>query len=541
MFVYARTEAVHLSHSIVPRTGPAPDLKTEFQMSRLNTVSRPQAWTRSAAAACAIAAAVSLNLLAPVPHAHAQLASGANRAPFSFADVVDRVKGTVVSIHVVGGGSPKVAQAPAAPNPKGPRGRGPENFGGIPGLPEDHPLNEFFKNLPRGGGGFNMPTLAQGSGFVISEDGYVVTNNHVIDGASKIQLSFDDQSPKLDAELVGTDQRTDVALLKIKTPGRKLPFVKFAPKDPRVGDWVIAVGNPFGFGGTVTAGIVSALARDVGSGPYDYLQIDAAVNRGNSGGPTFNLDGDVIGVNTAIYSPSGGSVGIAFAVPARTVSEVIEQLRSSGSVSRGWLGVKIQNVDEDTAASLGLGETRGALVNDVTADGPAARAGLKNGDTILTVNGDKIADSRDLARRVAALAPNANANVVVLRGGKEQTITVKLGDFKDANGPVSTPAKAEAAKPSATTDLDALGLKLSVAKGGRDGVTIAEVDPNSDAAIKGLRAGDVIIEISGQPAASVDDISKGLAEANKLGRRALLMRVKSGDQTRFVAVQLKKG
>ncbi len=516
--------------------------------SRLTASSMPKA--KSTVAVMALAAVMGFSgSFVGLPPARAQLApspSIVSPAPFSFADVVDRVKGSVVSIHVVGGGSPKVAQLPA-PNPRsGPRGRQAEPFSGIPGLPEDHPLNEFFKNLPRGGGeggggGNAMPTLAQGSGFVISEDGYVVTNNHVIDNATKIQLSFDDQTAKVDAELVGTDQRTDIALLKIKNPTRKFPFVKLAPKDPRVGDWVVAVGNPFGFGGTVTAGIVSSLARDVGSGPYDYLQIDAAVNRGNSGGPTFNLNGEVIGVNTAIYSPSGGSVGIAFAVPAKTVTEVVNQLRTSGSVSRGWLGVKIQNVDEDTAASLGLGETRGALVNEVTADGPAARAGLKNGDTILSVNGGKIADSRDLARRVAALAPNDTADVVVLRGGKEQQVAVKLGDFKDANGQAVTPAKVEPTKPTATTDLDALGLKLSSAKAGRDGVQIADVDTGSDAALKGLRAGDIIMEVSSQPVTSAEDISKGLAEATKLGRRALLLRVKSGDQTRFVAVQLKKG
>ncbi len=510
------------------------------------SLSRATARTRPATAAMAVAAAMGFSALSALPAAHAQLAPNAipGRAPVTFADIVDRVKGSVVSVHVVGGGGAKVAQAP---NPKAtpPRGRGAPDqpFGGIPGLPDDHPLNEFFKNLPRGGGGGgNAPALAQGSGFVISDDGYVVTNNHVIENATKIQLSFDDASAKVDAELVGTDQRTDIALLKIKGANRKFAFVKLAPKDPRVGDWVVAVGNPFGFGGTVTAGIVSALARDVGSGPYDYLQIDAAVNRGNSGGPTFNLDGEVIGVNTAIYSPSGGSVGIAFAVPAKTVTEVVNQLKTSGSVSRGWLGVKIQNVDEDTAASLGLGETRGALINEVTPDGPAARSGLKNGDTILTVNGDKIADSRDLARKIAALAPNVTADVVVLRGGKEQQVPVKLGDFKDANGPASTPAKADVTpKPAATTDLEALGLKLSAGKTARDGVSIVEVDSSSDAALKGLRAGDIIIEVSSLPVASVDDVSKGLAEASKLGRRALLLRVRSGDQTRFVAVQLKKG
>ena len=506
-------------------------------LSRSTSVSR----ARPAVAALAIAAALGFGTLAPLAPAHAQLATSGAQLPGSFADVVDRVKGSVVSIYVVGGGG-EVAKSQSPQ-----RGRPQQPFNGIPGLPDDHPLNEFFKNLPKefggGGNGGSGPTQAQGSGFVISEDGYVVTNNHVIDNATKIQLAFDNAATKVDAELVGTDPRSDIALLKIKTPTGKMPFVKLAAKDPRVGDWVIAIGNPFGFGGTVTAGIVSSLARDLpgSAGPYDYLQIDAAVNHGNSGGPTFNLNGEVIGVNTAIWSPSGGSVGIAFAVPAKTVNEVINQLRSSGSVSRGWLGVKIQNVDEDTAASLGLGDARGALVNEVTQGGPAAKAGLQNGDTILTVNGAKVADSRDLARKIAAFPPNATTDVAVLRAGKEQTIAVKLGDFKDANGPVATPAKAEAPKPATTTDVDALGLKLGLVKGDRGGVSIVDVDAQSDAALKGLRAGDVILEVSGQPVTAVEDVSKGLAEATKLGRRALLLRVRNGEQMRFVAVQIKKG
>ena len=299
--------------------------------------------------------------------AHAQLKpsdSGVQtpygRAPLTFADIVDKVKGAVVSISVTNGDK---AEA------KGPGGR---RFGGLPDLPDDHPLKDFFKNLPKE---FqqpqkpNRPQLAQGSGFVISADGYVVTNNHVVDGASKIEVSFDDQE-KLEADLVGTDARTDLALVKIKS-NKSFQHVKFTERPARVGDWVIAVGNPFGLGGTVTAGIVSALTRDIGSGPYDFLQVDAAVNRGNSGGPTFNLDGEVIGVNTAIFSPSGGNVGIAFAVPAKTALAVIEQLKNQGKVSRGWLGVKIQNVDDDTAASLGLDKAHGALVSEITPGGPA--------------------------------------------------------------------------------------------------------------------------------------------------------------------------
>ena len=325
----------------------------------------------------ALAGVVGLGMPHPAVHAQrsdATVQTPMGRAPLSFADIVERVKPAVVSIHVTNGGA-KTAQGPQGP--KGGTPKSPRDF--LPDLPDDHPLNEFFKNLPKEWRGqpspSPRPSLAQGSGFVISTDGYVVTNNHVIDSASKIQVSFDKDN-KYEAELIGTDQRTDIALLKIKDTSRPFTFVKFSDKTPRIGDWVLAIGNPFGLGGSVTAGIVSAQGRDIGSGPYDYMQIDAAVNRGNSGGPTFNLEGEVVGVNTAIYSPSGGNVGIAFAIPSKTASEVVEQLKSGGSVNRGWLGVKIQNVDEDTAASLGLNEPKGALVSDVTAGGPAAAAGL---------------------------------------------------------------------------------------------------------------------------------------------------------------------
>jgi serine protease Do len=484
--------------------------------------------------------------------AYAQFAPGApgapgSRAPASFADIVERVKPSVVSIYVTGG-TPKTAQNQPAPGQKGPQQGAPRQGPRLPdSIPEEY--RKFFEDfLGRGNPGGTpspMPSLAQGSGFVISEDGYVVTNNHVVENGSKIQVTFDSQE-KLDAELIGADQRTDIALLKIKG-NRKFPFVKFAGKDPRVGDWVLAVGNPFGFGGTVTAGIVSALSRDVGGALNDFLQIDAAVNRGNSGGPTFNLDGEVVGVNTAIYSPSGGNVGIAFAVPSKTVTEVVAQLRNSGSVSRGWLGVKIQNVDEDTAQALGMKEAKGAVINEVTANGPAAASGLKNGDTILTVNGEKIADSRDLARKIAGFAPNATVDVRVLRGGKEQAVPVKLGDFKDASGPQPAVAKVEPGKPApaVTTELAALGLQLAIpgstqAKGVREGVVIAEVTSGSDASTKGLRAGDVILEVSSQPVAAPADVVKAVEDADKLGRKAVLLRVKSGDAARFVAIQLKK-
>lgn len=457
------------------------------------------------------------------------------RAPLTFADIVERVKPAVVSISVTNGES-KLARRER----RGGRGM-PGLPPGFPDLPDDHPLNEFFKNLPKDfqGPQTPRPSAAQGSGFVISADGYVVTNNHVVEGAGKIEVSFDDQE-KLEAELVGTDARTDLALIKIKT-NKSFPFVKFADKPARVGDWVIAVGNPFGLGGTVTAGIVSALTRDIGSGPYDFLQIDAAVNRGNSGGPTFNLDGEVIGVNTAIFSPSGGNVGIAFAVPAKTAAEVIAQLKKSGTVSRGWLGVKIQNIDEDTAASLGLPQARGALVSDVTANGPAAGAGLKARDAILAVNGERIEDSRDLARKIAGFAPDSTVDVKIWRNSAEQTVKVKLGTFPSSSEEI---AKLEEGKPaSSDSEIESLGLTLAPAGTGgtKEGVAISEVDQGSDAAQKGLKPGDVILEVQGEPVKSAGDVEEGVKKAKGLGRKAVLLHVRSGDQKRFVAVQLKAG
>ncbi len=493
----------------------------------------PLAVRGAAAVTLALGAGLlAFGVLAPTTPALAQLKADSpsvmtpmGRAPLSFADIVERVKPSVVSISVTGGANR------AARNPKGGGPTPP-----MPDLPDDHPLNEFFKNMPKGTPA-PRPAQAQGSGFVISADGYVVTNNHVIDGAAKIQVTFDDQE-KLDADLVGTDARTDLALLKIKS-SRTFKFIKFATNPGRVGDWVVAVGNPFGLGGTVTAGILSANARDIGSGPYDYIQIDAAVNRGNSGGPTFNLDGDVIGVNTAIYSPSGGNVGIAFAVPAKTAMAVVEQLKSAGSVSRGWLGVKIQNIDEDTAGSIGLKEAKGALVNEVTPNGPAASAGLKIQDAILQVNGTKISDSRDLARKIAEFAPNTTVDVRIWRANAEQTVKVKLGLFPKAPEEV---AKLEQPKAGAgTKPLDQLGLKLSTARvAGQDGVAIAEVDANSDAALKGLKTGDRILTVAGQAVGTPEEVIDYVKKAIDTNLPSVLLSLKSGDQSRLVAVKLKK-
>ena len=453
------------------------------------------------------------------------------RAPLTFADIVEKVSPAVVSIHVTNGGGkhrfPRLSR----------RHRGGPDV--IPGLPKDHPLRKFFKRFGERGRGMPKPgpSLAQGSGFIISPDGYVVTNNHVVAKASRIEVSFRERE-KYVAKLIGRDPRTDVALLKIDAK-RPLPYVRFATRPVRVGDWVLAIGNPFGLGGTVTAGIVSARGRNIGSGPYDYIQIDAAVNRGNSGGPAFNLQGEVVGVNTAIYSPSGGNVGIAFAVPADIVRKVVADLRDKGKVSRGWLGVHIQDVTEDIAASLGMAKTHGALVTKVTKGGPAAHDGVHVGDAIIAVNGDEVRDSRDLARKIASYAPGTTVRVGVVRDGARKTISVRLGTFPAPE----RLAALEQGKP-ASTEVEDLGLTLAPASeaggDGKEGVVITEVDPTSEAAIKGLRPGDVILEVSSEPVSTPEDVARGVRKARERGRKAVLMRVRSGGQQRFIALPLKK-
>lgn len=329
----------------------------------------------------------------------------------SFADIVEKVKPAVVSVRVK-------TQTVA-------------NEGGrdLEDLPPQ--LRRFFREFggeegTRPGRPQPRPGMSQGSGFFVSQDGYVVTNNHVVQNAVEVQLVTDD-GKTLEAKVIGTDPRTDLALLKVQDGG-SFPFVQLDPGKARIGDWVLAVGNPFGLGGTVTAGIVSAQGRDIGSGPYDdFIQIDAAVNRGNSGGPTFNLKGEVVGVNTAIFSPSGGNVGIAFAIPAATVNQVVEALKKDGSVARGFIGVQIQPVTGEIAEAIGMKNAHGALVAEAQSDGPAAKAGIRRGDTITAVNGEQVKDARDLSRKIATFAPGAKTTLTILRNGHERELSFEVG------------------------------------------------------------------------------------------------------------------
>jgi serine protease Do len=379
-------------------------------------------WLGAAAVAALIAGgAVEQGFVTPTP-AKAELRSLSQPIAMpSFADVIERVKPAVVSVRV------KVQQV-ADPDDDG------QQFS-MPDLPPGHPLERFFRQFrdnergergPRGmrPGPRGSVRQSQGSGFFISGDGYIVTNNHVVDNGSEVQVVMDD-GKTLDAKVIGTDEKTDLALLKVE--GSDFPYVKIASQKARVGDWVLAVGNPFGLGGTVTAGIVSAQHRDIGQGPYDdFIQIDAPVNRGNSGGPTFNLAGEVVGVNTAIFSPSGGNVGIAFAIPASTVDQVVTALKTNGSVTRGYIGIQMQPVTKEIAEAIGLKEPKGALVAEALPNAPAAKAGIRTGDTIVAVDGEPIKEAKDLSRKIANVAPGKTVNVTVYREGKERQVSLEV-------------------------------------------------------------------------------------------------------------------
>ncbi len=469
----------------------------------------------------------------------------------SFANVVDAVSPAVVSVRVEDRikpvanddgnsfsfdfGGRDLDNVPDALKPffrqfgeQGPNG--PDGHRGPPGK----------RFGPHDGKGRLRP-VAQGSGFFISEDGYIVTNNHVVsDGAAFVAVMND--GTELDAKLIGKDPRTDLAVLKVDGKGKKFTYVNWADdNNVRVGDWVVAVGNPFGLGGTVTAGIVSARGRDIGSGPYDdYLQVDAAVNRGNSGGPSFNLNGEVVGINTAIFSQSGGNVGIAFAIPASTAKDVVADLIKDGQVSRGYLGVQIQPVTKDIADSLGLSEASGALVVSAQAGTPGEKAGMKAGDVVTAVNGETVKDARDLSRRIGAMTPGKKVELSVWRSGKAQSLTVELGTLpaeqKDASADDGDQAP-EAQAPASEKALADLGLSVGPADDGK-GLQITGIDPNSDAADKGIKEGEKITSVNNQDVSSADDVVKVLNQAKKDGRTRALFQIQSKEGSRFVALPI---
>ncbi|MEM7068265.1 MAG: Do family serine endopeptidase [Pseudomonadota bacterium] len=437
-------------------------------------------------------------------------------AVFSFADVVDAVSPAVVSVRV------EASIEPASNDENFDfRGQGREFF------------EEFFRNFPRGERPHRTPRKfgkSQGSGFFVSEDGYVVTNNHVIDNGSKFTVVTSDGS-EYDATLVGTDPRTDLAVLKVEAD-TEFTYVDFGDKRPRIGEWVVAVGNPFGLGGTVTAGIVSAHGREIGASRYeDFIQIDAAVNKGNSGGPAFNLNGEVIGVNTAIFSPSGGNVGIAFAIPAALADEVVSELIEEGSVTRGWLGVQIQPVTGEIAESLGLEIDKGAIVTSTQDGSPAEEAGLVSGDIISGVNGKSIKGPKELARVVASFEPDSEVNVEIWRDGEKQNVTVKLGKLQVA-------ALENGNRQAQQTRLKKLGLALESTP---EGLKVVEVRPGSRADKKGIREGDVIVSVNGDEIETMGDLRSGLKTAREAGRKSALLQLKRGEGTIFVPVPLKRG
>jgi serine protease Do len=473
--------------------------------------------------------------------AHAQVNNEVSKVekPVGFADIVERVKPSVISVKV--NINEKVAKDDNGNNedspfqPGSPMERFFRRFGGPDGLPPG------LRGGPRGGHGV---VTGQGSGFFISADGFAVTNNHVVDGADKVEVTTDD-GKIYKAKVIGTDARTDLALIKVEG-GSNFSFAKLSDGKPRIGDWVLAVGNPFGLGGTVTAGIVSARGRDIGNGPYDdFIQIDAPVNKGNSGGPAFDTSGEVMGVNTAIYSPSGGSVGIAFSIPASTVKNVIAQLKDKGSVSRGWIGVQIQPVTPDIADSLGLKKAEGALVAEPQANGPAAKAGIESGDVITAVNGETVKDARELARTIGGFAPGTAVKLDVLHKGQDKTVNLTLGQLPNSLEAKADTDNGDKGGVTRGTDVPKLGLTVapanSVAGAGKDGVVVTEVDPNSAAADRGFKEGDVILEVAGKSVASATDVRDAINAAHADNKNSVLMRVKSGGTSRFVAVPLAKG
>jgi serine protease Do len=454
------------------------------------------------------------------------LAATARGAPDSFADLAEQISTSVVNITtsttVAGRGAPQ----------------------GI--VPEGSPFEDFFREFQERQGPGQRPrrSSALGSGFVISEDGFIVTNNHVIDGADEIQIEFF-EGFELPAEIVGTDPNTDLALLKVEADV-PLDFVEFGDSDTaRVGDWVMAMGNPLGQGFSVSAGIVSQRGRALSGAYDDYIQTDAAINRGNSGGPLFNMDGEVIGVNTAILSPNGGSIGIGFSMASNVVTRVIDQLQEYGETRRGWLGVRIQDVTEEIAEAMDLASTDGAMVTEVP-DGPGREAGIEAGDIIVTFDGVDVEDTRGLVRQVGMTEVGKTVRVVVMRDGETETIAVTLGRRETAEA-AAVPA-AQPGGPAEPEELETLGMTLVPLTdelreqlelgNGRDGLVVSDIDETSNAYEKGLRAGDLITEAGQEKVTSLEDFSDQVEAAQDAGRKSLLLLVRRGGDPRFVALSI---
>lgn len=459
------------------------------------------------------------------PPANANLTT--TYANSGYADLVAAVKPAVVNVRIDRVATVEEMGGPQIPNMDPELRRFFERFFGEPVVP-------MPRQQPR------QHIRGEGSGFIISPDGYIVTNAHVAGGADKIIVSLDDGT-ELPAKLKGIDEKTDLALLKVDA-GRNLPYVTFGDSSKvRVGDTVIAVGNPFGLGGTVTAGIVSATGREIGSGPYDdFLQIDAPINRGNSGGPTFNLKGEVVGVNTAIFSPSGGSIGIGFAIASNLAKQVIDDLKDDGKVERGWLGVQIQSVDEDLAASLGLDKPKGALVSDVQSGSPAEKAGIKRGDVVLSFNGRPIDKVTQLSRAVAEVPAGKTAQIVVWRDGKERTLEATIAQMptqeqvasgEQENRNSDQPKLGLALAPLTPEERQRLGIDADV-----KGVLVAQVMPGGPAEAKGIQPGDIILSVDHKEVRRPQDVLAAVRKAHEEGKKAVLLLISRDGTERFEAI-----
>ncbi|MDP4797051.1 MAG: DegQ family serine endoprotease [Rhodospirillales bacterium] len=493
----------------------------------------PRAAARTDAVSPAVLWTVRLTALL-VAVAIALQASGAfaKGAPESFSDLAKKLLPTVVNVSTTQTIEGRPAQE-------------------MPQLPPGSPFEDFFKDFFDRNNNQQRPRKATslGSGFIVDEKGYVVTNNHVIQDADEIWVILHDDT-RLKAKLVGRDTKTDLAVLKVeyKDP---LPIAPLGDSNvEQIGDWVIAIGNPFGLGGTVTAGIISARGRDINSGPYDdYLQTDASINRGNSGGPMFNMAGEVIGINTAIFSPTGGSVGIGFAIPTSTATPVIKQLIKNGEVRRGWLGVHIQSVTDEIAESLGLKDAKGAMIASVVEGGPAASADLKAGDVVLQFGGVDVLEMRRLPKIVADVEPDTTVEAVIWRDGKKKTMKVKVGALKDTTAEVAATAPAKQGG-GTETSIDGIGIKVAkITDAMRQrfkidqnakGVLVTDVDADGPAAEKGLQPGDRIIQVSQSDVATPADVSRKVDEAKSQGRKSVLLRVENSQGLRFVAIRIDK-